>query len=240
MLITGGAACGAPAEAPCYDELEQVYENETTPVLSVLPQVIKMCPGVSLAEHPEYQKTTSHTEIRVHESDMSVIEETQAWAPDFDTHTGACRGVKKLVQRHTRVIKAGTFYEVDVDSGKPPERQERRAEQGEWLSMAGVTAIPAATSAISYGGTTITRSGPATVAGHVCERETSKSNRPEAPVTTLCVLPVSRQCRIANLLQPLEVEMTLPDGQVVTRGKTTLLRIARRGELSPPVAISPP
>jgi hypothetical protein len=238
LAATTAVAAQQPSagQIPCYADMAQDYEWETQFGKGVSPMA--SCPGAPAWTQQWYEKGGGRIQIRLRGQEIAATREEWGWGPQLDPTSG-CTGVKKITSKMTRVVKNGVQYDLNVATDKPPERSTQK-----------VVDIRPALSVPAGGGVTLTPStarsnkyydvvGTQTIAGHVCTK-TSSREPPGLPHTTACELEVAPQCVLFDLVQPLEVILTMPDGTESIHGRTTLLQFGALGQVVPEDAITPP
>ena len=110
-------------------------------------------------------------------------------------------------------------YELRVSDGKRPQRTQRTVSAGDVIpGVDGPTTVP------SDGDPFIGLLGPDTIAGQPSARTMTKSPLSGAAVTTMCVFVVPRSCKLALLVQVLDLQSTVA-GALLNHGRTSLLLV---------------
>jgi hypothetical protein len=182
-----------------------------------------VCPG----EEPKDARWGGSTLIHVDGDDATVIEDSYSWTIDTkgDAATGSCLHVRKSKTHRTRILKNGTLSDVTESTERPTQRTEKAYPPPRKIAVGGMTTLPGADDRF------VDRFGDSTIAGFPCQRVAPKANLGGVRME-LCIFAMARSCQLSAYVQPLELTITQPDGQVTTHGITTSLRFAGR---SPPV-----
>jgi hypothetical protein len=228
LLAAATVAASAPTEL-CFDEMEQRFEWDDGGLQWRLHPLLG-CPNASASDDHRWGGSL---EIRASGTDASVVEEDYAWVLEGDPATGRCLRVYKSVTRTTTVLKNGVRYEVRQTDQEAPHRSERPMPPPGRIPV-GHMVVPSPTDP------NFNLLGTETIAGHTCQRLTMTHIPPGGASTTACVVNTPITCWVGRYMQPLEYTITLPDGQVLTRARTTVLQYGARGSVFPSGAISPP
>jgi hypothetical protein len=237
MCVLGASLLSMPpaagsGETACFDEIEQHYEWDDGGFnWNSLPH----CPGEQSIS-PLDRKWGGSAQIRAsrHDGmvDAIVIEEEYAWVPP-KTGTSQCPFVKTLT-RTTRIAKNRVLYETVQKDDEPPKRSQRNMGPNEIIYIPNIQRVP------KPGDSFLQVIGNDTIAGQPCQRVTPKQNIAGAAAFEMCIFVAPIDCPTARYLQPMELKIKLPNGQLMTHGRTTLLRYGGRGEVLPTNSIQAP
>jgi hypothetical protein len=191
-----------------------------------LPIRQAICPD----EEPKDPRWGGSIQIHVSGDDATVIEDTYSWTidPKGDV-AGPCWHVRKSTSHRSRILKNGVLSEISESTERPPQHSEKPYPPPRRIVIGGITTLPTADDRF------LDRLGDATMAGHTCHRVA-----PKASVTgtgarfELCIFELPRSCKLSSYVQPLELTVTQPGGQVTTHGKTTSLHFGGHAA-TPPV-----
>jgi hypothetical protein len=225
--VTAVAAGGAA----CFDDIEQQYEEDDGGFMwRSMPD---RCPGSQQPASPAERKRGRSVEIRASGQDATVIENNYWWGPLRNGPDGECpRYVKHSVQR-TRIAKGGTLYETKVSDEEPPKHSQRAMRPHENIYISNMQSVVKPSPLVEY-------LGEDTIAGHPCRRVAPKPMVTGASSSEICFFVAPIDCPNAAYLMPLKMTTKAPDGQVLTQGRTTSLRVGGHGQVVSPDSIRAP
>ncbi len=236
MLIVGVGltlvAVPVAGAADCFEDIEQIYQwDDGGHHWSVMPD---RCPGSSQPAAAIERKWGGNVTVRASGHDAIVIEESYAWMPRRHGDTVGCPRFFKTTTRKTRIAKDGVLYEMTQVDGEPARRSQRTMGAEEVISVTPIAGAP------SLGDAYVQVLGASTVAGQPCKRVAPKRALPAAAKYEMCVFVAPARCPLAKYLQPLDLRITGPDGQLLWHAYTTSLRYGARGTVVAPGSIRAP
>jgi hypothetical protein len=237
--LGGGLAIGllaavsavAAGGTTCFDDIEQHYEEDDGGFMwRSMPD---RCPGSPQPASPAERKRGSSVEIRASGQDAIVIEKNYWWAPKRNGPDGECPRYVKHESQRTRIAKGGVLYETKLSDEEPPKQSQRAMRQHENIYISNMQSVVKPNPSMEY-------LGDETIAGQPCRRLAPKPPVGGAAKSEICFFVAPVDCPNAAYLMPLEMTTKAPDGQMLTQGRTTLLRVGSHGQVVSPDSIRAP
>jgi hypothetical protein len=233
VIVTGLLATSSPVladVAACFDDIEQHYEEDDGGFHArAMPD---LCPYSAQPASPADHKWGSSVDIMASGSDAVVIEKSYSWGPQRNAPAGECRLVKHSSQR-TRIAKGGILYESKTSDDFPPTHSQRPMRPHENIYIANIQAVVKPSPSMES-------LGEDSIAGYPCRRLAPKPIVSGAATSEMCFYVVPIDCPHAAYLLPLELTTKTPDGQILSHGRTTLLRVGAHGAIISPDSIKAP
>jgi hypothetical protein len=229
LLVTSSHALADAAA--CFDDIEQHYEEDDGGFhWRAMPD---RCPGSEQPAAPADRKWGSSVDILASGQDARVIETSYSWGPKRNASDGECPRFVKHTSQRTRIAKGGILYETKTSDDFPPTHGERPMRPHENIYIANLQSVVKVSPSIES-------LGEDTIAGYPCRRLAPKQIVSGAASSDMCFYVVPIDCPHAPYLLPLELTNKTPDGQILSHGRTTLLRVGAHGAVVPPDAIKAP